>query len=62
MHLITQPVHVLSSSTSAMKGNKGTNRILCHDTAAQTTTEPPPYFTVRTRHSGLWASSGILQA
>jgi hypothetical protein len=28
MHLITQPVHVLLCSNSAMKGNNGTNRIL----------------------------------
>jgi hypothetical protein len=31
-----------------MKGNNGTNRILYHDTAAKTITEPPPCFTVGT--------------
>jgi hypothetical protein len=61
MHLITQPVHVLPCSNSAMKDNNGTNRILYHDTAAQTNTEPPPCFTVGTRHSGLQASLGVLQ-
>jgi hypothetical protein len=40
-HLITQPVHVPSCSNSAMKGNNETNRILYHNIAAQTTTEPP---------------------
>jgi hypothetical protein len=40
MHLITQPVHVLLCSNSAMKGNNGTNRIpqCCYPTA----TELPP--------------------
>jgi hypothetical protein len=37
------------------------NRILYHDIAAQTITEPPLCFTVGTRHSGLWASLGVLQ-
>jgi hypothetical protein len=41
MHLITQPVHVLPCSNSVTKGNNGTNRILYHDIAAQTITEPP---------------------
>jgi hypothetical protein len=52
---ITRPVHVhvLPCNKSAMQGNNGTNRILYHDIAAQTTIEPPPYFTVGTRHSGL---------
>jgi hypothetical protein len=40
-HTITQPVHVLPCSNSAMKTNNGTNRILYHDTAAQIITEPP---------------------
>jgi hypothetical protein len=31
-----------------MKGNNGTNRILYHGIAAQTITEPSPYFTVET--------------
>jgi hypothetical protein len=50
---ITQPVHVLPYSNSAMKDNNGTYKILYHDTAAQTITEPPLCFTVVTRHSGL---------
>jgi hypothetical protein len=41
MHLITQPVHVLPCSNSAMKGNNGTKRIPYHDIAGQTTAEPP---------------------
>jgi hypothetical protein len=28
MHLITQPIHILPCSNSAIKGNNGTNRIL----------------------------------
>jgi hypothetical protein len=48
MHLITQPVHVLFCSDSAVKGNNGRNRILHHDIAAQTITERLPCFTVRT--------------
>jgi hypothetical protein len=40
MHLITQEVHVLPCSHSAVKGNNGTNRIPYHDIAAQTITEP----------------------
>jgi hypothetical protein len=40
MHVITRPVHVIPCSNLAMKGNKGTNRILYHDIVAQTTTEP----------------------
>jgi hypothetical protein len=48
MPLITQPVHVLSFSISAMEGNNGTARILCDDIAAQSITEPPPCFTVGT--------------
>jgi hypothetical protein len=39
MYLITQPVHVLPCGNTAMKGNNGTNRILYHDTAAQTITD-----------------------
>jgi hypothetical protein len=31
-----------------MKGENGTNRLLYHDIAAQTITEPPPCFTVGT--------------
>jgi hypothetical protein len=53
MHVITQPISVLHCSKSAMKGNNGTNRILYHDIAAQTITEPPLCFTVGTRQSGL---------
>jgi hypothetical protein len=49
MHQITQPVHVLPYINVAMKGNNGTNRISYHDIAAQTITEPPKSFTVRTR-------------
>jgi hypothetical protein len=47
MHLITQPVRVLPFI------NNGTNRILYHDDAPQTTRAPRPCFTVGTRHSGL---------
>jgi hypothetical protein len=43
MYLITQPVHVIPCSNSAMKGNNGTNRILYHDIAARTMVEPPRY-------------------
>jgi hypothetical protein len=39
MHLITQPVHVLPFSNSAVKGNNGTNRTLYRDIAAKTITE-----------------------
>jgi hypothetical protein len=46
MYLITQPVQVLLCSNSAMKGNNGTKRILYHDVAAKTITEPPPCFIV----------------
>jgi hypothetical protein len=42
MRLITQPVHVLPCSNSAMKDNNLTNRTLYHDISAQTTTEHPP--------------------
>jgi hypothetical protein len=42
MHLITQPLHVLPCSNSAMKGNNGSNKILYHDIADQIITEPPP--------------------
>jgi hypothetical protein len=41
MHLTTQPVQVLPCSNSDVKGNYRTNRMLFHDTAAQTNTEPP---------------------
>jgi hypothetical protein len=41
MHLVSQPVHILSCSNSAMKGNNGTNRIPYHDISAQTITEFP---------------------
>jgi hypothetical protein len=51
MHLITQPVHILPSSNLVMKCNNGTNRILYHNIAAQTITEPPSCFTVGTRHA-----------
>jgi hypothetical protein len=44
---------ILLCSNLAMKGNNGTNRILYHDVAVKTTTEPPPCFSVGTRHSGL---------
>jgi hypothetical protein len=44
MHLITQPAHVLPYSNSAMKGNNGTKRILYHDIAAQTITDPPVFY------------------
>jgi hypothetical protein len=37
------PVHVLSCSNSTIKGNNGTNRILYHDKASQTITEPPMF-------------------
>jgi hypothetical protein len=47
MQLITQPVHVLHCSNSAMKGSTES-----HDISAQTITEPP-CFIVGTRHSGL---------
>jgi hypothetical protein len=53
MHLITQPVHVLPCSNSAMKGNNGTNRMLYQDIAAKTITERPPCFTVGTRYPEL---------
>jgi hypothetical protein len=43
------PITQLPCSNSAMKGNNGTNRILYHDTAAQTITEPPPCFAVGTK-------------
>jgi hypothetical protein len=59
--LITQAVHVLPCSKSTTKDNNGTNRILYHDTAAQTITEPPVCFTVGTRISGLQASFGVLE-
>jgi hypothetical protein len=49
----TQPVHVFQCSNSSLKGNNRANRIQSHDLAAQTITEPPPYFTVGTRHCGL---------
>jgi hypothetical protein len=61
MHLITQPVHVLPCSNSIMKGNNGTNKILCHDIAAQIITEPASCLTVGTRHSELYASLGVLE-
>jgi hypothetical protein len=54
MRLITQPVRILPCSNSAMN-----IRILYHDIATQTITEPPPCFTVGTRHSRLQASLGI---
>jgi hypothetical protein len=38
--------HVFPCSNSAVKGNNGTNRILNHDTAAQTVAESPLCFTV----------------
>jgi hypothetical protein len=57
MYLITQPVHVLPCSNSAMKHNNETNR-LYHDIVVQTITLPPPCFTVRTTHSGVYASLG----
>jgi hypothetical protein len=43
MHLITQPLHVLLCSNSAMKGNNGIKKVLYHDIAAQTITEPPVF-------------------
>jgi hypothetical protein len=49
MHLITHPVHVLLSKNSAMNGNNGTNRILYHNIAAETITEPSPCFIVGTQ-------------
>jgi hypothetical protein len=61
MHLITQSVHLHPCSNSAMKGNNGTNRILYHDTSAQTIIEPPACFIVGTRHSRLSASLRVLQ-
>jgi hypothetical protein len=61
MHLITQPVCILSCSNSAMRSNNGANRMLSHDIAAQTITEPPPCFTVGTIFSGLQTSLGVLQ-
>jgi hypothetical protein len=61
MHLIIQPVHVLPCSNLAMKGNNGTNRILYHDIAAQTITEPLLCFTFGTRRSRLLASLGVLE-
>jgi hypothetical protein len=39
MHLITQTVHVLFCSNSAMKGSNWINAILYHDTLAQNITE-----------------------
>jgi hypothetical protein len=51
MHLVIQAVHVPPCGNSAMKVNKGTNRILYHYIAAQTITEPPPCFTVGTRQA-----------
>jgi hypothetical protein len=52
MHLITQPVHPLPCSKSAMKDNNGTNIILTHDLVALTVIETPPCVTLETRHSG----------
>jgi hypothetical protein len=50
----TQPVHILlHCSNSAMKFNNGTNEILYNDIAVETITEPPPCFTLGTRHSAL---------
>jgi hypothetical protein len=49
--MITQPVHILPCNNSAMKCYNKTSRILYHDIAAQTITEPPPCFTVGTRHA-----------
>jgi hypothetical protein len=63
MHLITQPVHILPCSNSAMKGNNGTSRILYRDIAAQTIITPPPCVSLLKpdMHSGLKASLGVLQ-
>jgi hypothetical protein len=61
MHLITQSVHVLPCSNSAIKSNNGTSRILYHDIAAQTIIEPPSCFTVGERYSGLQSSLHFLQ-
>jgi hypothetical protein len=61
MHTITQPVNILPCSNSAMEGNNGTNRMLYHYIAAQTIAEPPPCFTVETRHSGVFALLSVLR-
>jgi hypothetical protein len=53
MHLFTQPAHLLPCSNSAIKRINETNRILYYDIAVETIIEPPPCFTVGTRHSGL---------
>jgi hypothetical protein len=58
---ITQPVHVLPCHNLTMKDNNGTDRILHHDIAAQTITEPSPCFTVGTRHSGVQTFLAVLQ-
>jgi hypothetical protein len=52
-YLITQSVRILPCSNSAMKCNNGTNRILYHNIAAQTITEPPMCLAVGTRRLGL---------
>jgi hypothetical protein len=44
MHMITQPVHIVLCSNSAINGNNGTSRILYHDTAARTITDPSSVF------------------
>jgi hypothetical protein len=53
MYLITQPVHVLPYSNSAMKGKNGTNRILYHDITTPNHHRTSPCPTVGTRHSRL---------
>jgi hypothetical protein len=40
---LPKPAHILPCSNLAMKCNNGTNRILYHNIAAKTITEPPLY-------------------
>jgi hypothetical protein len=47
MHLITQPVNVTPSTNLVMTGANWTKRVLYHDTAAQTITEPPMCLTLK---------------
>jgi hypothetical protein len=61
----TQPDHVPRYSNSAMKGNNGTNRIVYHDIAAQTITEPPPCFMLEPNKAlrivgFLWCSPNVI--
>jgi hypothetical protein len=59
--MITQHVHIFPCSNLAIKVNNGNNRILYHDIAAKTITEPPPCYTVGTRCFGLQAALAVLK-